>query len=449
MLSSNKPIGLISTAKKVIVILLCGIVLSAATIVSLDRFYLNSLVQRSQVFSLSVSPTDVRLLKNTALPDSQVPVDALKKKLAALRDTYDDIRFVYIMDARDQDVHFLVDSEPVSSDSHSPRGEAYPDASDQLKGFFKSGHDAFIEGPVKDEYGTWYSAIAPIVDDSGAFIAAVGVDIASSQYAATIYGLGSVPIVIAIIAALATAFYDISRKRRLETLRFQVGLLSIASHELRTPLTGIRWGTETLLQDSPTESQKKMLDSMHSSTLRLQDSIEEILQFASTGISSSNQVSTVMLNLATIVEEVVESQRLSARRRGVEFVFDQSWRAMAVQVDKVRMRRVFNNLISNAVKYANPSTPVELSAEKINNMFVVRIKNYGIGIPKQDMAHIFDGFYRGSNVIKNEINGTGMGLFMSRSIIEQHKGHITIESVENESTTVQVTLPAAIETRVS
>jgi signal transduction histidine kinase len=192
-----------------------------------------------------------------------------------------------------------------------------------------------------------------------------------------------------------------------------------------------------------------MLDSMHGSTLRLQDSIEEILQFASTGISSSNQVSTVMLNLATIVEEVVESQRLSARRRGVEFVFDQSWRAMAVQVDKVRMRRVFNNLISNAVKYANPSTPVELSAEKVNNMFVVRIKNYGIGIPKQDMAHIFDGFYRGSNVIKNEINGTGMGLFMSRSIIEQHKGHITIESVENESTTVQVTLPAAIETRVS
>jgi len=431
-----------STTKKIIVTIFIGLSLSAVVMVWLNNFYTNTLVQRANSFALSVESKDIEKIKDERLSDEQTPYTLVKLRLQLLKQVYPDTRFVYLMDRKDGDIRFLADSEAVGSSGYSARGEVYPDATDSLKAIFDNKRP-FVEGPVSDEYGTWYSALAPVLDEHNNLIAVMGTDVPVASYAGTIIGIGAVPLLIAIALSIAIFFYDTSRRRRLDAFRFKLELMSIASHELRTPLSGIRWGEEVLLKTELVESQEKMLKSMYDSTLRLQESIEDILQLASMDKDKKGQVNTADLDVVELIAGVVGMQQLPADQRKISFVFTKAWpKQLAVVGDITRLRRVFNNLTSNAIKYAHEGTPITFSYSVKDGQYVIGIKNKGIGVPEAELERIFDGFYRASNAMKSSVSGTGMGLFMSRTIIEQHGGRLWLESVENEETTVFVSLPA-------
>lgn len=441
--NKKKDVIFLSTAKKIIITLILGLIVSGAAAWTANNVYLSLLKNRVSVFALSLNPDQVRSLADPNIKDAVAPIEPVKQKLSALKNIYSEIGFVYIMAEKQGVITFLADSEPTSSASYSPRGEVYPDATLTLKEFFTN-KTAFTEGPVSDEFGTWYSAIAPIVDDSGALIAAVGIDVPLSDYLATIAGVAAVPLVITLLGCIAVVSFDMSRRRRFETYRLQGELMSIASHELRSPLSGIRWGQEILLADKPTESQKKMLTIMHESTLRLQESIEDILQLANETPGKMKASRTETLNLSDLIQECMSIQQLSAQKNNLTFVLDSSWQnEQIIAGDATRLRRVFNNLISNAIKYGTPHTGIVFSYRKQSGKHLIGIRNKGIGVPKDELDHIFDGFYRATNAAKTNENGTGMGLYMSRTIIEQHGGKIWLESIQNENTTAYVELPYA------
>ena len=99
------------------------------------------------------------------------------------------------------------------------------------------------------------------------------------------------------------------------------------------------------------------------------------------------------------------------------------------------MKRVLNNLISNAIKY------VQVGHERVDGKHVITITDHGIGIPKSEQDKVFGGFYRASNAVAKESSGTGMGLYMSRNTIEQHGGKLWLKSDEGKGTTVYIQLP--------
>jgi signal transduction histidine kinase len=439
----NKSTTLFSTAKKITGTLLIGLVLSAIVVVTLNNFYTSTLIQRINSFALSVDPSSVEKLKDTKLSDDKTPYTDVKTKLNLLKQVYPDTRFVYLMDRERGDISFLADSEPVGSSGYSPRNEAYPDATDALKAIFDNKR-SFVEGPVSDEYGNWYSALAPVVDNNNKLVAVIGTDVPVTSYAGTILGIGALPLIIAIAVSVSILFYDTGRRRRLDTFRFKLELMSIASHELRTPLSGIRWGEETLLKAASDEGQEKMLKIMYDSTLRLQESIEDILQLASMDSKQSKQMNIAPLDLSQLAAEAAKTQQLPAEQRDIKLEFSASWpKTLPINGDATRLRRVLNNLISNAIKYARPNTSITFAHFMKDGQHVMSVKNQGIGIPKDELGHVFDGFYRASNAVKSSVSGTGMGLFMSRTIIEQHGGRLWLESVENEDTTVFISLPAS------
>lgn len=436
----GNPFG--ATRFKILVIMTIGVVGSIALSLFIDKLYQSRLQNRSVSFALSVDASDVARLKNKNLSDEQVPYAQIKRKLAQLKQVYADNKFVYIMDKQGDTVSFLADSEPSDSPSYSPRNQPYDSATPVLKKMFTTG-EAAVEGPVKDEYGIWYSSLAPIRDDDGNVIAVMGVDIPAYNYLLATIGIGASIFLTALLWSIVIYFYDRQRNHRFEAFRLQIELLSIASHELRTPLSGIRWGQEVLLQTKLDDTQQSMINAMYDSTLQLQDSIEDILQLAA--IDSKKIAKNIRLDvdIAELIDATIKVQTLPAKQKNIDFVYSDTWKPPIVcKGDAVQLRRVFNNIVSNAIKYASSDSHITIGYERKEGNHLVTIRNEGIGVPADELAHIFDGFYRATNAVEKQVNGTGMGLYLSRQTIQQHDGQLWIESVQNEHTTACISLPA-------
>jgi len=108
--------------------------------------------------------------------------------------------------------------------------------------------------------------------------------------------------------------------------------------------------------------------------------------------------------------------------------------------DQVRLTRVLSNLLSNAIKFSPSGGDVIVTIDAEPDRAVVSVSDHGLGIPEADLPHVFDSFYRASNVL-NSVTGTGVGLASARQIVEQHGGSIDVESIEGRGTTVKLSLP--------
>jgi signal transduction histidine kinase len=192
------------------------------------------------------------------------------------------------------------------------------------------------------------------------------------------------------------------------------------------------------LSDKNIDSVRQMYDS----TLKLQESIEDILQLAGLQNQQIKHLQKVPTNITVMIEGIFTTQQLPASQQGIKLQFAHDWpKDLTITCDAVRMRRVFNNVISNAIKYTRPNTEVTIGYEKVDGKHVITIKDQGIGIPKKDQEKVFSGFYRSANAVKFQANGTGMGLYLSQSVLEQHGGSMWLHSVLNKGTTVFLQLP--------
>lgn len=432
----------VATRIKIIVLLFVGLIGSVALSFFVLSQYSQRLQDRAASFAQAISSQDVAQLKYTAVADDYVPYQEVKDKLAQLKQINYDSRRVYIINPGDKAPVFLAGSETPGSSLYTQRGSVYPAATPALYKAFHESHPAG-EGPVKNEYGFSYVSFAPVLDKQGVPVAVLGIDVSAGHYLLASIGIGASVLLTAVIWSLIIYFYDKQRNRRLEAFRLQIELMSIASHELRTPLSGIRWGQEVLLQGKLDETQGMMVKAMYDSTLQLQDSIEDILQLTAINAAKPKQIARLPVDIAELIDATRKVQQLSAQQRGITFNYDQSWAPpFMTEGDATQLRRVFNNLLSNAIKYASNDSVITLSYKKEENEHVIIIRNQGIGVPKKELAHIFDGFYRATNAIEKQVTGTGMGLYLSRQTVQQHGGRLWLESVENESTTVFVALPS-------
>lgn len=295
-----------------------GIILAILVPLFVREIYLSSLRVRVETIAHLTSPERVTALRDNKEGSSQ-DYDTLKHRLKAVKSVNDDARFIYIM-SRDQDrsVRFQVDSEDPGTDGFSPRGQEYPEASNELVAMFDTGQ-TLIEGPVSDRWGNWLSILAPIKDEeSGEVIAVVGLDIPSTSYLTLLACVAAVPLIGSLLVGVIIFISDRSRRKRLETLRMRGQLVSIASNELRTPINGIRWGEELLLNAQLPEKESKVLTSMYESTLQLQDSIEDMLQLSTLqSTATAPTLHRVTTNLIDLISDIISIQQLPAQQKGV------------------------------------------------------------------------------------------------------------------------------------
>ena len=236
--------------------------------------------------------------------------------------------------------------------------------------------------------------------------------------------------------------HDITRDKLVE--RMKTEFVSIAAHQLRTPLSAIKWTLRMVLDgDTGTISpeQRELLEKTYVSNERMINLINDLLNVSriEEGRFLYKQESA---SLEEIVSTVIDSSQELLKMKKMSLSFERPKEILpTLNVDREKMELAVQNLLENAVKYTPEGGKITISLEKDSHDVIFKIKDTGVGIPEIQHERIFTKFFRGDNVIRMETEGSGLGLYTTRNIIEAHKGKIWFDSKEGAGTTFTFTIP--------
>lgn len=221
---------------------------------------------------------------------------------------------------------------------------------------------------------------------------------------------------------------------------------SDASHELRTPLSVLKSQIQVALQEKSLSPRFSRVFSAELTEVNRMEKIISSLLTLSRYDSEKIKFEESSVDLADLVIEQSEKMKKSARTRNVNMILGRM-DAAKIMGDRIFLTQMINNLLDNAVKYnrGNGRVFVELEASPKTKQCRLIVQDTGIGIPKEDLPHVFDRFYRVDKSRSREVLGSGLGLSLVKLIVKLHGGSITIESQQGEGTTVTVTLPMMTE----
>ncbi|OGF26836.1 hypothetical protein A2303_01810 [Candidatus Falkowbacteria bacterium RIFOXYB2_FULL_47_14] len=240
----------------------------------------------------------------------------------------------------------------------------------------------------------------------------------------------------------AVILHDITHLKEVD--RMKTEFVSVASHQLRTPLTAIKLFTEMLLNEQVgklKKEQREYLDNIYESTERMVRLVNDLLSLSRLE-SGSLRVEPKSTDLHDFTTNIIKEIEPLAQVKGVGIIFDGASKNLPpLAVDVNLIRQVIHNLITNAVRYSKSGGRVDVDIKKDNGEYLLTIKDSGIGIPKEAQGRIFEKFFRADNAVKNETEGTGLGLYVSKMIVENSGGRIWFKSAQGEGTVFYVALP--------
>jgi len=251
-----------------------------------------------------------------------------------------------------------------------------------------------------------------------------------------------------IVIAISTFIFILSHSitqgfdKLAQANKMKTEFVSIASHQLRTPLSAIRW-TLNLINDgritNPTDL-ATYLNLVKESNERMIRLVNDLLDVSR--VEMGRMIfSPKQTNIYVLVEKIINASVPFAQANNVTLSLEAPETLPNVLTDPEKISITIQNLVDNAIKYTKEKGMVKVSLEADNKFVKVAITDKGVGIPQSQQKHIFKKFFRSDNIMKNQTVGTGLGLFIARSIVESNKGKIWFESKEGEGTTFFFTLP--------
>ena len=235
------------------------------------------------------------------------------------------------------------------------------------------------------------------------------------------------------------SFQDISRLKALE--REKDNLISMFAHDMKSSLTiigGVVFRLLKKLKSNDKEKEGDYLGIIKNESGKLELLVDNFLEFSrlQTGSLSLNFDAT---SLDKMLMEVLDSYDLRASESGIELKLQSEEVISPVRADAQHLRRMFVNLIDNALKYSAENTTISVLTKETATNVIIKVADEGYGISQEDLPFIFDAFHRGSGTAKQE--GSGLGLAGAKAIAEAHGGHISVESKSGKGSTFTVTLP--------
>ncbi len=234
---------------------------------------------------------------------------------------------------------------------------------------------------------------------------------------------------------------DITQEQAID--RAKTEFVSLASHQLRTPLTAMRWYIELLLKGtmgSLTPEQRAGLEEILVSNLNMIELVSALLSVARIEIGTLT-ATPAMSNIVELARSVVAELKpeITDKHLNLKEEYDPSIPLMLLDPDLTRI--IFQNLLTNAVKYTPAGGNVSLKIQHKDHFINIEISDDGYGVPKRQQRQLFTKLFRADNVRQKDTNGTGLGLYIVKSIVENSKGKIWFESEEDRGTTFYVRLP--------
>lgn len=234
-------------------------------------------------------------------------------------------------------------------------------------------------------------------------------------------------------------FNDITKMKVTEKL--QKEFVANVSHELKTPVSAIKGASELLLngaKDNP-EILEEFLQIIFKENERLAYMIEDLLELSRVD-SSDYRMNFQSVDLVVVANECQQIFKTKLYEQSMQLEIEIA-EPMIVFGDSQRLKQVFINLIENAIKYSNENTTITIRFTKDKYNIYIICEDQGIGIPRKDLKHIFDRFYRVDKARSRDSGGTGLGLAIVKSIIARHNGRIYVKSQEGKGTMFTIELP--------
>lgn len=230
------------------------------------------------------------------------------------------------------------------------------------------------------------------------------------------------------VGGCLVVIHDITEIRRLETVRRD--FVANVSHELKTPLTAIKGFIETLLEGAldDKKNSRDFLMIVNDHAERLSSLVNDLLSLSHLE-SKEIVLEKEKINLREEAEKVILGFKAQLKRKHIS-VKDELPAGVSVMADRNRIEQVFTNLIDNAIKFNKEKGAVRIYSEDIDSSVKIIIEDSGMGIPKKDIARIFERFYRVDKARSRELGGTGLGLSIVKHIAELHGGSVGVESSE-------------------
>lgn len=231
--------------------------------------------------------------------------------------------------------------------------------------------------------------------------------------------------------------------RRTDEMKSQ--FVRAVTHELRSPVAGAQSLLRTVTHDLAgglNDLQRDVLRRLSDRLDALQMLIDDLLDLAAGKVEGlETQLTPVSIEATAL--SAVDRLASQAKEKGIDLRVEYVPRGLTVMASEEGLGRIFLNLIGNAIKYTPPGGRVNVSLEQADDEVVVTVCDTGIGIPEVDLPHLFEEFYRASNVKRSGITGTGLGLTIVKDLVERYKGRISVRSKLGEGTTFTVVLPLA------
>jgi len=221
--------------------------------------------------------------------------------------------------------------------------------------------------------------------------------------------------------------------------------LADASHEIRSPLTIMKSDIEIALRrEREIDDYKRVLTSNLEEIDRLEFLVKDLM-FLARADASELLVNRLLMPLDELCEGVVEKMVPLAEEKGLDLQFEnRTGGVVTIEGDPDRLKQLFINLIGNAIRYTPEGGEVKLVIKALPGVYRVEVSDTGIGIPEEDIGRIFDRFYRVDKARARALGGSGLGLCISKWIVESHEGDISIKSTVDVGTTVTVRFMAAL-----
>ena len=203
--------------------------------------------------------------------------------------------------------------------------------------------------------------------------------------------------------------------------------ISTVSHELRTPLTSIRGFSQTMLASwdkLDDESKKKFIKIIEEQSIRLIHLVENMLSV--TKLQNSNKIVYNEMNIKMPVEQIISVVKSQYPNQKFEFNYENH--LPNIFVDRDKFQQIMTNLIENSAKYSSGDNVTRIDTSVLDNSVRIRISNVGIGIEASDYDKIFTKFSRIDNPLTRKVQGSGLGLYITKSLVEKMDGKITVES---------------------
>lgn len=248
---------------------------------------------------------------------------------------------------------------------------------------------------------------------------------------------GKVIILVALEAAIITIIGNVlseSAKKIVETNRLKKEFIQIISHQMRSPLTTMKWQIELLKKKAAqnlTKKQVEQIDKIYEENERLTTMIGDILNMSRVDKNIEHIIySNIVLEKA--VNECITILAGFAKFKKIEIDFNPNKKGNLVCVDNEKMKIAIVSVIENAISYSKKGKKIKITIKPEGKYVVLKIKDQGIGIKLGEQAVVFNKFYRGEGGIKIQPEGTGLGLFMTKKVIEQMGGTIELQSKEGK-----------------